>query len=238
MSSAAHNGGRDGRFGLPLYRVSEAAGFVGVPPSTFGAWAHGYVRRPRGRPEVRVGPIVTSVPSARGEPSIPFIGLAEGIAVAAFRRAGVSMQHLRRAVDALERQLGLEHALASRRLYTDGAQVFYDFAETYDDRELQGLTIVVSGQRVFGDVVREYLDRVTYDEHGWAALLVSPVTPSVAVDPARGFGQPIFLHGAARVEDVLDRFQAGEPLERVARDFGVPLKDIEDVVRARLPAAA
>lgn len=38
------------------------------------------------------------------------------------------MQRVRPAVDALARELGLEHALAGRRLYTDGAEVLYDYA--------------------------------------------------------------------------------------------------------------
>jgi hypothetical protein len=37
----------------------------------------------------------------RKHPSVPFIGLAEGLAVAAFRRSGVSLQHIRKAVVAL-----------------------------------------------------------------------------------------------------------------------------------------
>jgi hypothetical protein len=60
---------------------------------------------------------------------MPFIGLAEAYALAAFRKAGVPMQRIRPSVDVLARELGLEHALASRRLYTDGAEVLYDCAQ-------------------------------------------------------------------------------------------------------------
>jgi len=43
------------------------------------------------------------------------------------------MQHIRPAIDVLARELGLEYALASRRLYTDGAEVLYDYARHASD---------------------------------------------------------------------------------------------------------
>jgi uncharacterized protein (DUF433 family) len=60
----------------------------------------------------------------------------------------------------------------------------------------------------------------------------------VVVDPARGFGQPIFRRGGARLEDALAMFRAGESLETVADEYGVPPSQLEDVVRiATRPAA-
>lgn len=230
----------DIRFSVPLYTVAEAARFLGVAPSTFGTWAHGYRRRFPGRKAVVAGPVVTAVAAGRNEASIPFVGLAEGMVVAAFRRAGVSMQHLRRAVVILEREIGFEHALASRRLYTDGARLLFDYAEDEGDADLSGLTVVVSQQKVFAAVVQEYLQRIEYGPDGWAQSLVSPATPdrTIVVDPARSFGQPIFAHGAVRVEDVLDRWRAGEPLAHVAKDFGVPAEDVEAYLRVAVPLAA
>lgn len=230
----------DTRFELPLYTISEAARFLGVSPATFGTWAHGYLRRFPGRRDVTGDPILTSFAAERGEPTIPFVGLAEGMVIAAFRKAGVSMQHLRKAVGVLEQEIGLDHALASRSLYTDGAVVLYDYAERVGDEEVADLTVVVSQQRVFADVVKEYLTRIEYGKDDWAARLISPATRQkvIQVDPRRSFGQPIFVHGAARVEDVIDRWKAGEHLSEVAEDFGVPFEDVEDYLRVAVPAVA
>ena len=145
---------KDTRFSVPLYTVVEAAQFLGVPQSTFSTWSHGYVRRPSGRAEVRGEAIVTSVDAPRGFPAIPFIGLAEGMVLAAFRRTGVSLQHIRKAVAVLDREIGIDYALASSKLYTDGAVILYDYAER-KDQELAELTEVVSQQRVFSPVVAE-----------------------------------------------------------------------------------
>lgn len=118
------------RFRAPLYTVPEAARYLGVPESTMGTWAHGYHRRPTGRAEVFGAPVLTVVPSdVRGRPVIPFIGLAEGLVLAAMRSSGVPLQRIRPVLERLQQEFGLEHALGSRRLYTDGAEVLYDYAE-------------------------------------------------------------------------------------------------------------
>lgn len=229
---------RDLRFAEPLYTVAEAAAYLRVPRTTFETWAHGYTRRRQGRRLTKAGPIVTSVRAGRREPEIPFIGLAEGMVLAAFRTAGVSMQRIRPAVDVLKAELGLDHALASKRLYTDGAEILYDYAIKEDESQLVGLTIVRTRQRVFAPVIQDYLKRITYAQDGWARRLRLPVSNHVIVDPERAFGQPIFENGAVRVEDVLDRFEAGDSLGDVAYDFGVPVEAVEEVVRVALKTAA
>src|SRR6266511_1654069 len=228
----------DLRFDVPAYTVEEAATFLGVPRSTFSTWAHGYVRRPGGQREVRSAPLITAIPAAARLPRIPFVGLAEGMVAAAFRKAGVSMQHLRRSLLVLQQELGVEHALASGRLYTDGSSILYDYATRHGDEEI--LTVVLTGQRVFSDVIRDYLQRITYAQDDWAERIVLPITPRhvVEVDPNRAFGQPVFVRGGARMKDVLDRFRAGEPLASVAQDFDLESQDLEDAIRAALPPAA
>ncbi len=168
-----------------------------MPPSTLGTWARVH--------------IVTSFDASRNHPSIPFVGLAEGLVVLAFRRAGVSLQHIRKAAATLE-EVGIDHPLASQRLFTDGASVLPDYA---------------------ADVVRDYLRLVTYGSDGWPEKLVSPATPRpvVLADPKRSFGQPIFIRSGVRVQDVLDRWRAGETLAEIAEDFGVPPEDVEDILR-------
>jgi uncharacterized protein (DUF433 family) len=134
--------------------------------------------------------------------------------------------------------VGIQHALASEGLFTDGASVLYDYAESENDEEL--LTHVVTQQRVLADVVRDYLRLITYGSDGWPERLVSPATVRqvVVADPARSFGQPIFIRGAVRVENVLDRIRADERPQDVAEDFGVPVEDIEAVLSAELRRAA
>ena len=147
------------------------------------------------------------------------------------------------AVEALERELGIEHALASEQLYTDGAEVLYNFSSTHDDRPegraVMDLVAPRSGQRVFVPVVERYLKRIKFDT-GYAGVLALPQyrRAEVIVDPRRSFGLPIFASGAARVEVVLGRFKAGESVEELSEEFGVPVDDLVDVIRVHTDAAA
>ena len=140
------------RFEEPLYTVGESARYLDVPVSTFRNWAHGYpYRRTDGR-EIIAPPVLTTVPSsARRRPVVPFIGLAEGYVLTAIRRSGVPLQRVRPAIERLDVELGLAHALASRRLYTDGAEVLYDYATSGHDEGVaeaaRDLVVVRNGQR-------------------------------------------------------------------------------------------
>jgi uncharacterized protein (DUF433 family) len=233
------------RFDVPLYTVAEAARIVDVPPTTLATWAKGYVRRPPGRAEVTGAPVVTFVPPDRsGDPSIPFVGLAETLVLAAVRRSGVPMQRVRPALLTLQDELGLEHGLASRKLYTDGAELLFDYGESRRDtpegRSVLNLVVVRSGQRVFTEVIEAYLRRIDYAKDGYPRLIHVPAYEhaEVVVDPRRAFGAPVFERGGARVEDVLGRFWAGESLDELSDEFGVPADQLEDVVRVASRRAA
>lgn len=231
------------RFTVPLYSLAHAARHIAVPRSTFDTWVRGYERQRVSGGQTQGASIVTSIDARRGEPRIPFIGLAEGFVLAAFRAAGVPLQRIRPAVDALQTELGLEHVLASQQLYTDGAEVLYNFAESHGDspeaRAAWDLVAPRSGQRVFTPVVERYLKRITF-ESGYAGMLTLPQyeTANVVVDPRRSFGLPIFANGAAEVEVVLGRFKAGESPQELSEEFSLPEDELIDAIRVHLDTAA
>jgi transposase-like protein/uncharacterized protein (DUF433 family) len=233
----------DVRFDVPLYTTAEAARAVGVSPSTLSTWIRGYERRPAGRSTVTGAPIVTALPANGRAPTIPFVGLSEALVLAAVRRAGVPLQRVRPALEVISKELGIDHALASKRLYTDGAELLFDYAEGSDDPDAsiaRELVVVRNQQHVFAEVVDQYLKLITYGTDGYANLLRLPVyrTAEVVADPYRSFGQPIFARGGSRVADAIDRFLSGETLTAVAEEFGVPTEELEDVIRATSRRAA
>lgn len=216
--------GAPDRFRTPLYTVGEAARYLSVPSSALSMWAHGYRKQRIGRREVLGRPILTSVNrvQTRHGPVIPFIGLAEGLVLTAMRRSGVPLQRVRPALARLDQQLGLQHALASKRLYTDGAEVLYDHAERDQDLQasnaIRELVVVRSGQRVFNEIVEAYLCRLQFGDDGYARLIRLPAyeVADVVVDPGRGFGQPIFARGAPASRTLL-RFSVREKALRLSR---------------------
>jgi uncharacterized protein (DUF433 family) len=65
--------------------------------------------------------------------------------------------------------------------------------------------------------------------------LALPITKErlLVADPERAFGQAIFVHGGARLVDVIGRIEAGEDPEVVAKDYGIPLIDVTSAAADR-----
>jgi uncharacterized protein (DUF433 family) len=233
------------RFGEPLYTVGESARYLDVPVRTLYNWAHGYPHRLADGREAIGSPVLTTLArSGWRRPVVPFIGLAEGYVLSAIRRSGVPMQRIRPAIERLDAELGLAHALASRRLYTDGAEVLYDYATSIEDEgtaeAARDLVVVRNGQHLFNEVVSSYLTRLEFAADDYASLIRLPAyeVAELIVEPSRGFGQPIFARGGARLDDALALFRAGEPLEVVAEEYGIPRDQLEDAVRVATRIAA
>ena len=225
----------DLRFSQGLYSVPLAARLVGMHPSTLTTWANGYERLAPGRPMVKQGPVITSVQSEDNR-SIPFIGLVEATVVQAFRQTGLSLQRIRKALEVLSEQGELNHALAARLLYSDGANVLYDYARREGDLALRMLTVVSNGQHVFHEVIEQYLTRITFGDE-WATELILPVTDRqlLRARPTIANGDPLFVHGGAPLSAVRSRLQAGEPIDSVGLDYGVPADEIIEAMNALWP---
>jgi uncharacterized protein (DUF433 family) len=224
----------DRRFTRPLYTVPQAARLVGMPPSTLTSWARGYQHRFPDRATVAKGPVVTATDRTADGLSIPFVGLVEAMVVQAFRRTELPLQRIRRAIEVLASEGGLDHPLASRRLYTDGAELLYDYAAEAADGQLRLLTVVSSGQVVFHDVIRDYLQRIHFDDDPWATEVIVPVTarPILRVRADVASGDPLFVTGGAPLSAVLSRHRAGESVASIADDYDVPVDDVRDAVHA------
>ena len=79
-------------------------------------------------------PILTTVDAkSRSGASIPFIELADGLVLAAIRESGVPLQRIRPLLTLLDEEFGIQHALTSWKLYTDGAEFLLDISTDLDD---------------------------------------------------------------------------------------------------------
>lgn len=223
------------KFDAPLYTQAEAARFLGQSASTFRNWARGYRTTVGGR-EVIAAPVLTALGKAgvRG-PNIPFVGLAEGYALAAVRETGVPLQRIRPALELLDQEMGLKHALASQKLFTDGAEVLFDYAKKTGGDEgdaVRGLVVVRNGQRVFAEVVAGHLQQIEFGIDGFASAIPLPGFKKAALvaDVRRSFGQPVFRHGGARLEDAIALFKAERDIKIVSEEYGIPRAELEDVL--------
>jgi uncharacterized protein (DUF433 family) len=102
------------------------------------------------------------------------------------------------------------------------------------------LVVVRNNQRVFAEVVARYLRRVDFALDGYAQLIHLPQyrVAEVTVDPDHAFGRPRFTRGGAGLDDVIDLFRAGEPVDVVAAEFGLSRDEVEDALRVNTRTAA
>lgn len=218
---------QDDRFTVGILNLADTARYLRVPRQTLHRWARGYER---GEPLLHVRP------RDEGAAPVTFIALIEAAVLEALREAGVRPQRIRPALTRLQAEFGTEYVLTARELATDGIDVLWDFSRTSDG---EGLIEGRTGQGVMREIVKDYLNYISWD--GGAvptSIQLRACEPSkVVIDPRKGFGQPRFDGGGARVADVAAMLKAGESADGVAEEFGISVADVRTAARVLLGRA-
>jgi uncharacterized protein (DUF433 family) len=218
---------------VPAYPFPEAALLAGVPVSTLRSWVLG---RPfPSRAGQRWSLSVIHLP--KGERRfLSFTNLVEVHVLAAMRRKhALELNAIRRAVRYVHDELQVEHPLANEQFKTNGVDLFV---------ERLGKLINASreGQLGMRDVLVDSLDRVEYDRQGRAVRLFpllkrADAPKSIVIDPRRAFGRPVLAGTSVPAADIRARFDAGDGVDELARDYDVSPELIEDALRATPQAA-
>ncbi|MDR5701163.1 DUF433 domain-containing protein [Agromyces aerolatus] len=208
---------------IPTYSQADVAQIIRASSSTVQRWATGYGTATRFQ-----RPLISGVQRGHGL-TVPFIGLAEAFVLNAFRKAGLPMQRIRPAVEVLKSELGIEYALASNRLLTDGAEILYRTEDPLDRR----LIVVRNHHAVFTEVVEDYLRHIDFGPLGYADQVHLPQYPGldVSVRPNINGGQPTLTGSGVPVDAVLGRVRAGEPPTDVAVDYNLSHEDVLNLNR-------
>jgi uncharacterized protein (DUF433 family) len=207
---------------VPLYTLAEAADYLGMPASTLRYWA---------RPWSGGEPLITTTPVEGRLPSLPFIGFAEAFVIRAAIKAGVKPTRVRADIAGLKRAFGdIEHALAHRCVWTDGADILYRELEDHHEADLYRGK---DGQRQFRKAVQSQLQLITYGSDEFAERLSIPrYGAAVLIDPNVAAGAPLLEHSGARVADLISRYRAGDSPARLAHDYGATVGEVKEVVKA------
>lgn len=207
---------RDPRLTEPLYTLREAARYLQVSPGTLHRWAH-----VPGLDE----PYVTLLEQQGG--AVPFIGFAEAFVIKSALLSGVPKSKIRPSVEAIRERAGsLEHALASQLVWTDGAEILWGVAGG-------DLEVAATGQQQFSKTVESYLRNISYGNDGFVEYVRLPQYKRalVTIDPHVAGGVPLVRRGIGiRVEDILDRVNAGDDPAEVARSFKLRLAEVKEVI--------
>ena len=215
--------------GSGIYTIPEAARLAGLDVRTARRWFEGRSET-RGMASVRYAPIIQPAHAGTIEGAVSFLDLIELRLVDAFRRHGVSLQHIRDVSAAAREVLGSEHPFASRKLLTDGRKVFARIATRGNEPELIDLA---HRQLVLRQVIEPSLFAgLTFDEQGRAQSWAPAAgRKRVVLDPARQFGAPILKSVGVPTSVMFNAFKAeGGDARRVAALYEVSAADVNAAV--------
>jgi uncharacterized protein (DUF433 family) len=208
----------------PLYTLKEAAWYLGVPEATLRTWVRGRNYPVQGGAKREWSPPLIQTPG--GGPLLSFHNLVEANVLAALRREHrISMQRVRQAVEVAKSWLGEERPLL--------LDLKAGLGEVFVDRGRELLSLTRSGQVALREVLESFLKRVERDEKGLPLRFRPPVGEKVraewiALDPRVAFGAPMVERVQTRV--LAFRYNAGEELEEIAEDYGLPPEAVREAL--------
>lgn len=202
-----------------LYAVPEAARLLRVPASTLKWWLEG---REAGDEDAGYAPVIRVEPT--GSASVTWGEFVEAGYLREYRRRHrVPLQHLRQVIDALRSEFGVPYPLAHFKPFVGpGRKLVLELERQLDVPPALRMVAVVDGQQMLTPAAESFLEQVEFaeDDPQWAERLYPAGKASpVVIDPAFNFGAPT-VDGIS-TEVLAEMVDAGEPIEDVARDYGL-----------------
>ncbi len=210
------------RFTAPLLTPLETADHLQIPERTVHYWLK---QKAGGKPLVH-----SLKPERRGWPSVPFIAVVEAYVLRALRSLGLSPDKIRNAAADIRTEFGTEYGLATRRVATDGIDVFIHYVE--DDE------IARAGDRQMPirQVIDDYLRYIVWDDGDEFPKRLTlrkydPQVATVVIDPRFAWGSPIVEPAKVPVDTILGMWRGGETPDVVADEYGLSVEQVETLIR-------
>lgn len=159
---------------------------------------------------------------------LSFADLIELRVVKAFRRASVSLQAVRFAINFAQELYGVQRPLVSLEFRTDGSEILMKALE--QDGDYVSLSKKRPGQKVFAKIVEQSLQDLEYDD-GTAARWRPALHKQVVLDPQRQFGQPVIDHYGISTELLFREAREFESETYLARIYDIPRSAVKAALR-------
>lgn len=212
----------------PLLTPRETARHLQIPESTMYYWLS---------EQAAGAPLVHRVtPEKRGWPSVPFVAVIEAYVLRTLRvDHRLKKSTVRDAAAAIRREFDTQYGLATKRIATDGIDIFIEHA----GRELAR---AFDGQAPIRDIIEDDLKYIAWDaSDGTPSRLqlrqYSEVAP-VIIDPRFAWGAPVIEANRIPVDAVVGLWRAGESIHTVADEFGLTYEQAEAICRTATGRAA
>jgi uncharacterized protein (DUF433 family) len=144
--------------------------------------------------------IRTDIPSIDGAVSLSFLELMELRVVKAFIDKGLSLQHVRKAGALACRRFRTDHPFASRRVFTDGRNIFSAISDDVDSPDVVKWREAEIDQVTSGKLFERFLREIEFDERTSLAERWWPMGKGhpIVLDPQVSFGAPVIEGTAVR----------------------------------------
>lgn len=199
---------------IPLYRLAEAARWVGVPPSTLHKWMYGRdfpKKSGRGHSE----PLI--IPADYDSCRLSFANIAEAHILDATRKHRIPMADVRAAIDLVLKEHSTPHPLLTGRFYRYGKKLFVEYLN-----EKVAAYAPAVGQRPLGDLLDTYLQRIKRDDQD-RPIMLFPMryndSERVVLDFNVAGGQPTVAGTGILVEHLRDLNKGGSSIPRIASQY-------------------
>lgn len=215
------------RFTDGLLTPAETSSYLEIPSSTLASWLAG---------KAAGTPLVHQVePVRKGQPSVPFIAVAEAHVLRSLRSLGLRMSEIREAAGAVRDAFDTPYGLVSKRIATDGVDIFVEHG-------LGDLRRARDGQVPIQEVVSDYLRYLAWDAEDEfptsLRLRQYPDAVPVVLDPRFGHGLPVVAANRVPVKAITDLWEAGETVEDIAYEFGMSAEQVDALCDAVMHLAA
>ena len=200
------------RFVTPICTVHDVAALVGMPLDTVKAWAGQRTSRRQ---------MITRLPQPhRGWPSVPLVGLAEAHTLRTLREL-LPKTEVDAAAEWIRDRYDAPHALANRRLVTDGAYA-------YVQESPSELYRVRTGQHAFVEVLEDHLKPLLFESDDYPVAFAVQI-PGVVVDPRFNAGRMTFERNRVPVFAVVGSLRGGDSVDEVMQQYGLTLQEVAAV---------
>ncbi|MBN8185148.1 hypothetical protein JF540_00400 [Salipiger thiooxidans] len=157
-----------------------------------------------------------------------FSDLIELRVVKAFRKAGISLQAIRFAIEFATERFGLERPLSTLQFKTDGREILVDALERDDC--LISLSKKHPGQAVFSEIVQQSLSDLEY-EAGQAIRWRPTGSKYVVLDPRRQFGTPLLEEYGISTETLSREAREHGSVSYISKIYDIPVRYVNDAIR-------
>lgn len=207
-------------FRTPILTTAQAAKHLQIPRTTLHTWV-----------QDDQDPLVHRVADQpHGWPTIPFTGVVEAHVLRVLRHElRLSMPNVRRAAMRVREEFGTPYALATKRIATDGVDLFIQYAA-------EDLERAHDRQRPFREVIDAHLRYIGWEDSGrWPTVIrlqqYEGIAP-VVIDPRFAWGQPVVEQNRVPVAAVYDMWRAGDEMSTIAEEFDLTREQVEAICRA------